>query len=369
MNYLSLFTGIGGFELGIQDAYRGQNRGSQSNQAESEGQGLCSEKGQDSDSSERLSGSGIADQSNERPQCIGYSEIDKYAVQTYEKNLGGTRNYGDITTIKPEELPDFNLVVGGFPCQTFSIAGKRKGFEDTRGTLFFDIARILDYKRPGHFVLENVKGLLNHDGGKTFQTILTVLTDLGYVVEWQLLNSKHFGVPQNRERVYIVGHLGNKCGRKVFPIRPNSSDHNLSNVIGATLTSRYPASQREGTYIEEERSNRSASVKVKEATKAGFAIATEGDSINFSQPKSKTRRGRVGKGIANTLETSLTQGTLDGIRVRKLTPIECERLQGFPDNWTAGVSDTQRYKQAGNAVTVNTVSAVIQRLIPCLESA
>jgi DNA (cytosine-5)-methyltransferase 1 len=312
VNYLSLFSGIGGFEIGIQNAYRGEigreEEASETRDSAKRNDTARAEKRFDSEHDSSFSRS-------QKPSCIGYSEIDKHAIATYEKNFKGATNYGDITKINSSELPDFDLIVGGFPCQTFSIAGKRKGFEDTRGTLFFDIARILSDKRPRHLVLENVKGLLTHDSGKTFQTILTVLSYLGYVVEWQVLNSKHFGVPQNRERVYIIGHLGTSCGRKIFPFRPNSQNNFLSNVIGPTLTSRYPASQREGTYIKEERKTGSESFKI-----------------------------------------------------RKLTPVECERLQGFPDNWTGGVSDSQRYKQTGNAVTTNTVQAVIKKLIPCLEA-
>jgi DNA (cytosine-5)-methyltransferase 1 len=170
VRYFSMFSGIGGFELGIECA------------------------------------TGAAG------NCVGYSEIDRHAIKTYESHFGHT-NYGDCTTIEPAGLPDFGLLVGGFPCQAFSVAGKRRGFEEARGTLFFDIARVLKDKRPGHFILENVKGLLSHDAGKTFGTILGVLSDLGYSVEWCVLNSKDFGVPQNRERVYIVGHFGGRCGR------------------------------------------------------------------------------------------------------------------------------------------------------------
>ena len=161
MKVFSTFTGIGGFERGMEQA-------------------------------------GIP------LDVVGYSEIDKYARSVYERHYPEHKYFGDITKINAKELPDFDCFVGGFPCQAFSVAGKRRGFDDTRGTLFFDIARILAEKRPRHLVLENVKGLLSHDSGKTFQTILGVLTDLGYRVEWQVLNSKDFGVPQNRERVYIA---------------------------------------------------------------------------------------------------------------------------------------------------------------------
>ena len=184
MKAFSMFSGIGGFELGIQMA-------------------------------------------SEDIELIGYSEIDKYAIQVYEKHFSGATNYGNATTIDGEQLPDFDLLVGGFPCQAFSVAGKREGFNETRGTLFFDIARILSDKRPRYLVLENVKGLLSHDEGKTFQTILRVLADLGYGVEWQVLNSKDYSVPQNRERVFIVGHFGNRSPRKVFPITGNGREASI----------------------------------------------------------------------------------------------------------------------------------------------
>ena len=159
-------------------------------------------------------------------EIIGHSEIDKYANQIYDKHFEGVKNYGDATKIDPRALPNFDLLVAGFPCQAFSVAGLRQGLDDTRGTLFFDIARILDNKRPRHFLLENVKGLLSHNRGETFQTILKVLTDLGYDVEWEILNSKNFGVPQNRERVYIIGHLGGGSGRKIFPFQRDGAEIN-----------------------------------------------------------------------------------------------------------------------------------------------
>jgi len=173
MKYFSMFSGIGGFELAIWRAHP-------------------------------------------FAECVGYSELDKYAIQIYEKQFDH-KNFGDATTLDPKSIPQFDLLVGGFPCQSFSIAGRRGGFADTRGTLFFDISRVLHERRPEHFILENVKGLLSHDTGKTFRTIITTLAELGYSVEWQVLNSKNFGVPQNRERVFIVGHLRTDCGGQVFP--------------------------------------------------------------------------------------------------------------------------------------------------------
>lgn len=218
MKYFSLFSGIGGFELGIQQAYEDnsqrKSRGPKSKQKE------CKQRGK---RVSRFANSHIRSTDRAAPHCVGYSEIDKHAVQVYEKHFPNHKNYGDVTEIKADKLPNFDLLVGGFPCQSFSIAGKRGGFNDTRGTLFFDIARILREKQPRLLLLENVKGLLSHDGGRTFKTIITTLDGLGYDLQWQVLNSKDFGVPQNRERVFIVGHLRETSRPKVFPITSENS--------------------------------------------------------------------------------------------------------------------------------------------------
>jgi DNA (cytosine-5)-methyltransferase 1 len=308
MKYFSMFTGIGGFELGIEQAYSRVERDRQEDNSLSGRQ-------------EVVNGSGVGNQQAQRPSdeldqrqatCVGYSEIDKYADATYKSHFGGHINYGDATKINAGELPDFDLLVGGFPCQAFSVAGKRAGFNDTRGTLFFDIARILKEKQPRHLVLENVKGLLSHDQGRTFQTIIGVLTDLGYFVEWQVLNSKDFGVPQNRERVFIVGHLGGEPRRKVFPIR-QSQNRNTQEIQRTIIRGR-----------------------------------------------DKNTIGCLDTRGVNAFDRADLDKLIYEQRIRRLTPVECERLQGFPDNWTVG-SDTQRYKQCGNAVTVNVVEAVMNK--------
>jgi len=234
---------------------------------------------------------------------IGYSEIDKYASKQYKRRFPNATELGDVTTIQPKDLPtDITILCGGFPCQAFSIAGKRQGFNDTRGTLFFEIARILRYfKENGkpipYFVLENVKGLLSHDDGQTFATIYGVLTQLDYTIECQILNTKWF-LPQNRERIYIVGHLGERGRSKIFPVTENDIRNRKK-------------------YIQ----------KIWKSSK-------EKQDMQYFM-----RRRRCSK-------------------YRRLTPVECERLQGFPDGWTKGQSDTQRYKQLGNAVSVPVVKAV-----------
>jgi len=338
-------------------------------------------------------------------ECAAYCDNDEYANKLYSNYFDTTKElfFEDITKIKTEELPDFDILCGGFPCQSFSIAGKRRGFEDTRGTMFFEVARILSDKRPRYFILENVKGLLNHDGGKTFQTILKILTDLGYSVQWQLLNSKFFGVPQNRERVYIVGCYGKECTGKIFPLTGNGSEnigslrkHPLSigtsqgnrvfqpDGLSTCLTSNGGGlGGKTGLYfVNRVRYNKYSPsdtvqtllvagdtplMRVKNGTKKGYDEATLGDSINLAYPNSKTRRGRVGKKCSQTLDTNCNMGTIDGYRIRRLTPLECFRLQGFPDDMVQkarelGISDCRLYKMAGNAVTVNVIEAVAKRL-------
>ncbi len=159
-------------------------------------------------------------------ECVGYCEIDKYARQAYEAmyDTRGELFFEDATKIVPEQLPDIDLICGGFPCQSFSIAGARRGFDDIRGTLFFEIARIAAVKRPEFLLLENVQGLLSHDKGKTFETILSALDGLGYDVAWQVLNSKNFKVPQSRNRVYIVGCLGEKCSGEILSFTQASAE-------------------------------------------------------------------------------------------------------------------------------------------------
>ena len=275
--------------------------------------------------------------------CIGSCEIDKYARQTYAKNFGHEPEYTDVREIDPGELEDFDCLCAGFPCQAFSIAGKRRGFDDTRGTLFFEIMRIAREKQPSILFLENVKGLLSHDKGETFRTIIESMDELGYDVEWQVLDSANW-VPQHRERIFIIGHLRGKSRSQVFSPHDTFQDQDGRNTnksqesISATLTTkqdRYP--------------------------NAGFIV----------EPISALNKGNHwgnGRRMKSDNEDSFTITTLDrhGIRLdgkyRFFTPLECERLQGFPDGWTEGVSDVQRYKQMGNAVTATVVEYVAQLL-------
>ena len=334
MKYLSLFSGIGGFELGIQQSYE--------ESLDNRRVAGTSELAVHGDKSDTDTGDGDGRWSN--PVCIGYSEIDKYAIQIYQKHFPDHYNYGDITKINETELPNFDLLCGGFPCQSFSIAGKRGGFADTRGTLFFDIARIIKHKQPRLLLLENVKGLLSHDSGKTFRVIISTLDELGYDVQWQVLNSKNFGVPQNRERVFIIGHLRGSRRPQVFPfgetdraIDEGFEQENSKSEIASTVRSRY--GNGTGSHIQ--------------------PVLTP----DRSKKRQNGRRFKENGEPSFTITAQDRHGIYDGMKIRRLTPTECERLQGFPDRWTEGISDTQRYKCLGNAVTVNVIREIVKHLI------
>ncbi|EMK0855192.1 DNA (cytosine-5-)-methyltransferase [Listeria monocytogenes] len=418
MKFIDLFAGIGGFRFGMESAGH---------------------------------------------KCVGFVEIDKHARKSYKAihDTKGEFEGHDITAITDDAvrpIGSVDVICGGFPCQAFSIAGKRRGFEDTRGTLFFEIARFASILRPRLLFLENVKGLLNHNNGDTFETIIRALDELGYDLEWQVFNSKYFGVPQNRGRVFIIGHLRGERTGKVFPFGGKDTTITQNDIkvmndpkkvrdqleydsinrfydvsgIAPTLNTmqggnREPkiaipvltpdrpekrqngrrfkedgeemftltAQDKHGVLISDNRpkiiddQGRLSKVNkrldyvptlraqshgnepkvllpIKEATSKGYAEAYPGDSVNISHPNSETRRGR-GKQLANTLLTGEEQGVVtEHYRIRKLTPRECWRLQGFPD-WAfdraAEVnSNSQLYKQAGNSVTVNVIAAIAKRL-------
>ncbi len=248
---------------------------------------------------------------------VGWCEIDKYAQRAYRALYDTRGEYfcDDARQINPDEMPDIDLICGGFPCQPFSIANCRNyGFDDPRGTLFFEIARIAAAKRPAYLLLENVPNLLSHDSCRTFATILNALSELGYDVAWQVLNSKDFGVPQSRKRVYIVGYLRERCAGTVFSFNETNGASPVQAVPGrqseriylptgtaVNLTSNYGGfGGKTGLY------NVSLPIKVK--TEKGYQLAFPGDSIDLAYPNINTRRGRVGSQIAHTVTPSATQG-------------------------------------------------------------
>ena len=394
MKFLDLFAGIGGFRLGMESAGH---------------------------------------------ECVGFCEIDKFARKSYKAihDTKGEIELHDITAVSDESIRRIgrvDIICGGFPCQAFSIAGNRRGFEDTRGSLFFEIARFASILRPKYLLLENVKGLLNHDGGATFETILGALDELGYNVEWQILNSKDFGVPQNRERVFVIGHLRGECTRRVFPLSKSGQQvASIKEQYSNTITTRYGNSQGAGAYIVESKSQKVRSIGNIHPSGNGILIAgklpvnhdqnsrvydTNGLAPTLStmqgggqEPKIIQRGHGYNQGgehdIAPTLTSNSYQennlvkvvdfynkitkdevGTLtssgggstvragsfgitDGYRIRKLTPRECWRLQGFPD-WAFDKaqevnSNSQLYKQAGNSVTVSVIAAIAKELEILIE--
>jgi DNA (cytosine-5)-methyltransferase 1 len=361
MRVLDLFSGIGGFRLGMEAAGH---------------------------------------------KAVGWVEIDKHARKSYEAihQPEGEWTAHDITSVSDDDIRllgrergPIDIICGGFPCQAFSVAGKRGGFSDTRGTLFFEIARFASILKPKYLFLENVKGLLNHDKGRTFEIILQTLDELGYDAEWQVLNSKDFGVPQNRERVFIVGHLRGRGTRKVFPIGRESAETHCKlagrlalpgkdqwnrvydpSGLAPTLTTMQGGRQEPKILVTKQGQQivrRDAATCIdanyaKGLDNHGQRTGVLVRAINDPGRIKKTQNGRRMKEPDEPMFTLTTQdvhGIYDGYRIRKLTPRECWRLQGFPD-WAfdrakaAGVSDSQLYKQAGNSVTVNVIYEIARRM-------
>ena len=255
-------------------------------------------------------------------RCVWSCDIKLSANKIYTKRFQTTERShltGNIRGINPEELPDFDLLCGGFPCQTFSVTGKRKGFKDTRGTLFFEICRITEVKRPTLLLLENVEGLLKHDEGRTFTIILKSLEELGYWIEWQVFNSKFYGLPQNRPRVFIIGHNND---RSTTPILPLEAETNGSLKLTHKIEGRTPSG-------------------ISRMTDRMYSVY----------------------GIAPCLTASFSGKVNITELKRNLTPIECERLQGFPDNWTYGLSDGLRYELLGNTVSIPVIETLGRKIL------
>ena len=347
-------------------------------------------------------------------QCVGHCEIDKYADASYRAihDIGKEEKYyPDAREIDPNDLPPFDLLCGGFPCQAFSNAGKRKGFDDARGTLFFEIARLAEARKPAYLLLENVPRLLQHDQGQAFATILAALHELGYGLEWNVCNSADHGTPQSRKRLFLVGYLDPRCAGQVFPLPGNDGKALIQLIGGAqgyrvydiagvactqtagsggtgaktglylippdaafvdlsvgeprrTDTARCLTARYGQTTLSNHRAERSGVLLIKEGTKQGYAEAAPGDSVDLGFPNSRTRAGRVSK-LAH--DAASVQGIVErGGRIRRLMPRECLRLQGFAedqiDRLLAITSDAQAYKQAGNSVTVNVIEAIGRRI-------
>lgn len=387
-------------------------------------------------------------------ECIGHCEVDKYAEASYRsmhtiteeqriyllslslkqrqkeilKNeyLNGKWYADDVCRIVAADMPKAECWCFGFPCQDISIAGKQRGFKGNRSSLFFRVTNLLkqlkEEDRPNYLFIENVRNLISINRGYDFARLLVELAECGYDAEWQILNSKHHGVPQNRERIFIIGHFGNRSRSGIFPIERTSTENCIKQIgqytqnsdrgnpspyrvysgtgISPCLTTHngrrfkengepaftLTAQDRHGVAISVDTSTTSGGggIKVKEAVKKGYTEATKGDSINFAFPNSKLRRGRVGKQVAQTLDTSCNQAAVVEIAedckawaiwsekyncylaIRKLTPRECFRLQGWQDEYFERAeqfnSNSQLYKQAGNGVTVTVIQHIAERM-------
>ena len=319
--HLDLFSGIGGFSLGLERA-------------------------------------GV------EPKWIGYSDIDKNCNQVFKRRFPNAEELGSITDIRAEELPEIDLVTFGFPCQDLSVANiNRKGLKGGRSSLFFEATRIIRDKKPKYFICENVRGLFSSNKGQDFIIVLQEFADIGYDVQWELLNTKcEGGLPQNRERIYIVGHLRGESRPQVFPLgrydekTPRKSeeievadwrsDEGLrvrKNGISPTLTLATPP------YI------------VKSA-----ALRTYPRRSNMTKEEKAKRYKRLevrDDNVANTITCAQYDSILKvEDKIRKITPVEAARLQGFPDDWNDCQSDSQRYKQYGNAITVNLAESIFNKL-------
>ena len=275
-------------------------------------------------------------------ECVFTSEIDKFAQKTYEANFDEIP-FGDIKSIEISDIPKHDLLLGGFPCQAFSHAGLKKGFNDTRGTLFFNIASILEFHKPKAFLLENVKGLKSHDKGHTFKTIIGTLNEIGYqTIEHTVLNARDFGLPQNRERVFIVGFWNHTNFNFPEPPKPNTR---LGSILQKRVKEKYTISDKLWT----------SAIKRRERAIAkgnGFSYKL----FNRDSTYTSTLSARYYK---DGLEILVEQKDKNP---RRLTPLEAKRLQGFPENFEIPVSDAQAYKQFGNAVPVNVVREIAKNI-------
>ncbi len=288
-----------------------------------------------------------------RVKSVFSSEIDKFAVKTYKANYGETPD-GDITQINEKDVPDHNILVAGFPCQAFSQAGKKLGFEDTRGTLFFDVARILKEKRPEAFLLENVKNLRTHDKGRTFKTITDTLEDLNYEVYTMLYKARDFGAPQNRERIYIVGFNRDKVKNyddfeKPLPTHQDN-ETKVGDILEDDVNDKYTISDK----LWEGHKRRK---KEHQEKGNGFGYTL----FNKYSPYTNTLSARYYKDGSEILIEQKNKNP------RKITPREAARLQGFPEKFVIPVSDTQAYKQFGNSVCVYAIKAIADNILAVLD--
>jgi len=279
----------------------------------------------------------------QKMEVVFSSELDKFAQKSYEDNYN-EKPEGDITKIKEQDIPKHDLILAGFPCQAFSVAGKREGFEDTRGTLFFDVARIAKLHRPKLIFLENVKGFKNHDKGNTYKVVKKTLEDMGYIVSSEVLNAKNFGLPQNRERIFIVASLEGEFNFE--SLKNTKKKSKLGDILEEEVDSKYTISDK--LWAGHQRRK-----KEHKAKGNGFGYCMFDSESEYTSTIS-ARYYKDGSEILIKQENK---------NPRKLTPNEARKLQGFPDNYKITVSDTQAYKQFGNSVAVPVIEAIAKEIV------
>lgn len=276
-------------------------------------------------------------------ECVFSSEIDAHACKTYEANFK-EHPHGDITKIDPKKINKFDILLAGFPCQPFSNAGLKKGFEDTRGTLFFNIANIINFHRPRVILLENVKGFINHDKGRTFSVVKDVLGTLGYKVYFKVLNAKDFGVPQNRERVYIVCFKDDNAKFK-FPEKQDIDTLSLGTIMEKNVPEKYTISDKLWAGHKRRKEDH-----LRKGNGFGYSL------FDCNSKYTSTISARYYKDGSEILIRQNDNNP------RKLTPREAARLQGFPEDYVIPVSDTQAYKQFGNSVAVPVIRRIAEEI-------
>lgn len=299
--------------------------------------------------------------------CVFSSEINSHACTIYEANFG-ENPCNDITKISEKNIPDFDILCAGFPCQAFSIAGKKKGFEDTRGTLFFDVCRIIKHKKPSVLLLENVKNLITHDSGKTFETIISSLKDLGYQVSFQLLNAKDFGLPQHRERIIIVAVREDFSPQKFQFNLDYLKPYSLKDMFDKNpLTQRYTLRPEEYTIISQEHKlQKSGLIFCGYRHKNIRKVGVKENSLHLSRVHKQPNRIYSFHGVHPTLSSQESSGryfVYDGIKVIKLTLEDCFFLMGFPSSYIKVGSQANLYNRIGNSVCVPMIQGVMKEIL------
>ncbi len=313
-------------------------------------------------------------------ETIGFSEVDKNANAVLKYHWPNVKNYGDISTIR--ELPDFDVLTGGSPCQDFSIAGKREGLGGARSSLAWEFIRILRLKKPKYFIWENVKGVMSSRSGWDFANIISAFSESGYSLWWQVLNAKNFGVPQNRERIFVVG-FRDGSPKEVFFKQTSNETNNRQHFKAINSSDWRGANRNQGQNLVELTSEQSQGYRVYDPEGISTTLAGQAGGIGaktglyavplkFLDRNQKNYQGEY----SFTVDSLNTGGIMQDKQIRRLTPTECERLMGLPDNWTANgfrdfgetveeykLSDSARYKLCGNGVVVNCVEELVKHLI------